>query len=109
MARTRVRGRRRKRRVRINGFRLIISVIIIMLLIVFALSIHNVIKLKKEQGELIRQNEALQQKKAQLEEELASVNDKSYIEEQARKRLKLIKPGEILYILDDENAEKTND
>ena len=32
--------------------------------------------------------------------ELKNVNELDYIEEQARKQLKMIKPGEVLYVLD---------
>ena len=37
-----------------------------------------------------------------LEAELENVNDLEYIEEQARIQLRMIKPGEILFVLDKE-------
>ena len=40
-----------------------------------------------------------------LKEELKNVNDLDYIEEQARIQLRMIKPGEILYITDDDLKE----
>ena len=54
---------------------------------------------------LIQEKEAMEQahhdlikEKAKYEEELSNVNSAEYIEQQAREQLKLIMPGEILYI-----------
>ena len=55
-----------------------------------------------------RQKE-LNDEKAALQEELKNVNDLDYIEEQARNQLKLIKPGEILYILENEGEDISDD
>ena len=52
------------------------------------------IALKKQQAELEKQRDA-------LKEELKNVNDPQYIREQARKQLKLLEPGEIMFIFDD--------
>ena len=41
-----------------------------------------------------------------LTKEKKEVIDPGYIEDQARKQLKMVKPGEILYILPDEDEEK---
>ena len=49
----------------------------------------------------------LKEKKKDLEKELKLVNEPEYIEEQARKQLKLVKPGEIIYIIDGDK--KDND
>ena len=71
------------------------------LLVVCAVSISNIFKLHREQDALREQNEKLQEEKASLETELENVNDLDYIEEQARKLLKMIKPGEVMFILDE--------
>ena len=62
----------------------------------------------KEQHELQVKKEQLEQKKKELQEEKKAVSDNDYIEEQARKQLKMIKPGEILYVLPDDD-DKSND
>jgi cell division protein DivIC len=43
--------------------------------------------------------------KEKLKEQLANVNNPEVIEEEARKQLKLIMPGETLYILKDDSNE----
>ena len=71
------------------------------LLVVCAVSISNIFKLHREQAMLKAENERLQEEKASLEVELENVNDLDYIEEQARKLLKMIKPGEVMFVLDE--------
>ena len=100
------RGRRKK--YRINKLRLSLSAIILILVIMVSVSIKNVISLRIEQGQLKSQNVELKDQKTKLKEEFKSINNLDYIEEQARIQLKLIKPGETLYILKDKN-EKNGD
>lgn len=88
----------------VNKGRLILMVIVVILFIVLCMSVKNIFDLWSEQKALEAQNQELLLEKESLKEELENVNDAEYIEEQARVQLKLIKPGEILYILqDDEN------
>ena len=61
-------------------------------------------KLLSENSELKKQNTELTKQKKSLENELKNVNKPEYIEEQAKLQLKLIKPGETLFILGEENA-----
>ena len=83
---------------------------LVVILAIFAYLAHNIITLKIEQHELEAQKQELEQKKKELKEEKKAVVDPEYIEDQARKQLKMIKPGEILYILpeDDSSKEKKN-
>lgn len=83
------------------------SAIIFILVIMVGVSVKNVISLRIEQSQLKNQNVELKQQKAKLKEEFESVNDLNYIEEQARIQLKLIKPGETLYILNDEKGDSS--
>ena len=57
--------------------------------------------LKKEQHEVLKKQEQLKEEKAKLKEDLKNINDKESIEEQAREKLKLVKPGETIYIPDE--------
>ncbi len=92
--------------VRINKTRIIMTVIVIILIAVVGMSVKTVFDLRAEQSDLKEQNKALLAEKSALSEELKNVNDKEYIEEQARIQLKLIKPGEILYILEDKQDDE---
>lgn len=102
--------RRRKKRVRINKTRMALTVIILVVGVFFALSVKNIVDLRIEQHHLKKQNVELKAEKKKLEAELKNVNDKNYIEEQARTQLNMIKPGEILYITDDDDSKgKSNE
>ncbi|NLD11168.1 MAG: hypothetical protein GX671_05400 [Clostridiales bacterium] len=99
-------GARQKRRkkFRVNKLRLVLVAVIIALIVAMGLSIKNVMDLRQEQAQLKQTNVSLKDRKAQLETELKNVNNLNYIEEQARIQLKLIKPGEVLYVLDDDDS-----
>ena len=99
-----VKRRRTKKRRRTGVYVLVI----VLVLAVFGMLLHNVIGLKMEQHELEAKKVELEKKKKELKEEKKAVSDNDYIEEQARKQLKMIKPGEILYILPDEEDAKTD-
>ena len=91
----------KKKKVRINRGRIALTVIVLVLIAVVGVSVKNIFDLRAEQKELTETKKELASEKAALEEELKNINDLDYIEEQARIQLRLIKPGEILYILDD--------
>lgn len=94
----------RKRRIKFNKGRLILAGIIIVLIAVIGVSVKNIFDLRAEQAELKKTHRDLLKTERSLEEELKNVNDLDYVEEQARIQLRMIKPGEILYIMDDEEA-----
>lgn len=100
---------KKKKRVRVNRGRMALTVIVVVLIAVLSMSVKNIFDLRAEQKALKDQNEALAVEKDALQQELKNVNDKDYIEEQARIQLKLIKPGEILYILEDEEKDSEED
>lgn len=93
---------RKKKRVKVNQGRLILTVIVVILIAVVGMSIKNVFDLRAEQKSLQEENQNLLQQQEALEAELENVNDLEYIEEQARIQLRMIKPGEILFVLDKE-------
>ncbi len=97
---------KRKPKVRFNMTRLLLTVVVVVLVVVFSISAKNIIDLKIEQNQLKKENKELRAQKKKLEEELEQINDENYIEEQARKQLNMVKPGEILYILESENEEE---
>ena len=94
---------RRKRALRKKqSFRRIrVGLIIVVMLGFLCASITGIVMLKKEQHEVLKKQEQLKEEKAKLKEDLKNINDKESIEEQAREKLKLVKPGETIYIPDE--------
>lgn len=61
----------------------------------------DIIRLKAENRALKKQQAALEEQRDELKDELTRVEDPEYIKEQARKQLRLLNPGEILFTFDD--------
>lgn len=99
-------GKKPVKKVRVNGGRMVLTIIVVVLVLALLMSVKGIFTLRAEQKALKEQNEALLLEKESLKDELENVSDKEYIEEQARIQLKLIKPGEILYILDDDKEKE---
>jgi len=70
--------------------------------------VWDIAALHMEKNEVMAQQEALLAEKEALQKELANVNDPEYIEQQARVQLRLIMPGEILYVLPDLDEKTDN-
>lgn len=85
-----------------NRMKLLKLAVILIIVGVFGVSIKNIVLLQAENKELKDKQESLVTEKEVLKNELKNVNDKDYIEEQARIQLRMIKPGEIIYILQEE-------
>ena len=89
--------------------RTVYTLIVGILLAIIGFSIFNLVSLKMEEARVQAEYEALLSEKAELEEELSNVDSDEYIEQQAREELKMILPGETLYIISDLKDEKTNE
>jgi len=72
--------------------------VILMIIAAVALQAVNIISLNKERKNLETDQQNLKKEQARLQEELNNVNSWEYVEQQARQQLKLIMPGEILYV-----------
>lgn len=74
--------------------------------IVLSLTIsgYSIFELHKESVDAELALIAKQEEKARLESEHKLINNPDYIETQARERLKMIKPGEILYIFAEQDS-----
>ena len=96
-------GRKKKR---VNVVRLVLALIVVVLVGVGAVSVKTIIGLHLEKSELEKENAMLEQEKSDLQAELKSIDDLEYIEEQARKQLRMIKPGEVLFVLDEKRSEE---
>lgn len=92
-----------KRKLKKVSRNIFISLMMVLIVLSIAgISIFRIIDLKIEEHQLLAQQEALISEKEKLKEQLANVNNPEFIEQEARKQLKLIMPGETLYILKDE-------
>nr|WP_315021380.1 septum formation initiator family protein [uncultured Aminipila sp.] len=87
-----------------NRKRLIYFCIVLCIMLVIGVSIFNVYSLHKEYKDITAQNKHLKEQKQDLTEELGNVNNPEYIEQQAREQLKMVKPGEVLYVLPQTNT-----
>lgn len=76
----------------------IFAVVLAIVLIRGAVSFHS---LKVEQKAVEKKYAQLQEQKAELEQDLKYINTPEYIERTARDMLKMVMPGEILYIMRD--------
>ena len=78
---------------------------VILMILAFAVAItmcsREIVRLKAQNYELKKQHAKLEAERDRLTQELEHVGDKEYIKEQARKQLKLLDPGEKLFIFDD--------
>lgn len=84
-----------------NRRRYFVALLTLAIFIIIGFSMFNVVSLKIQEAEAIALNQRLLQEKERLQGELAVVNDPIYIEQQARIKLKMIRPGEVLYVFPD--------
>lgn len=93
----------RKKRQRQSGMGKITKVIILILLIwaiaFAALQVYNMYRINADYKKVLIENTKLKKERESLKEELKHVNEPEYIEQQAREQLKMVKPGEVMYIL----------
>jgi cell division protein FtsB len=62
----------------------------------------DIVRLKAENRALRKQQIALEEQRDALQKELKNANNQEYIREQAKKQLRLLNPGEILFTFEDE-------
>lgn len=78
---------------------ILVAVITLVFIAAIGASIFNILSLKAEQKEALKQQEQLQQEKEELQEQLENSDDEEYVKEQAREQLRLVDPGEKIYIV----------
>lgn len=92
----------KKKHAKVTKERAILNVIVICLVAVLvAWSGVRIYKVESEKQALLQEQQQLTQEKKELRSELKKVNDLDYIEEQAREKLRMVMPGETLYVLPD--------
>jgi len=75
------------------------AVITIVVMTVIGFSVFNIFSVNSQLEEAIAERESLLSEKEKLMYELDNVDSEEYIEQQARTLLRMIKPGEIYYVL----------
>lgn len=103
--------KRDKSRVRrkVNYTKIVVCAVVIILIAYFGVSAIKIVNLNKEKEEVAAYNQELLQNKENLQLKLDNINSADYIESQARRDLKLVKPNELLFIFsekDSDNAEE---
>ena len=103
--------KRDKSRVRrkVNYTKIVVCAVVIILIAYFGVSAIKIVNLSKEKEEVAAYNQELLQNKENLQLKLDNINSADYIESQARRDLKLVKPNELLFIFsekDSDNAEE---
>ena len=66
----------------------------------------DIVRLKAENRALRKQQIALEKQRDELQEELKNANNQEYIREQAKKQLRLLNPGEILFTFEEEEPQE---
>lgn len=93
---------RRRKRTR----NLIIAGVLAGLIVMLLFSFGNIIVLKHDLYTAEKEQEHYREEKEQLEKDMAQINDRENLEEQARDQMRLIMPGETLYIFPEDMTEE---
>lgn len=103
---TQNKAEKRKKKLKIvNMKRFVASVIILILIASVGMSAINIIKLTIQRNELQAKNAELIKMKEDLTSEMDFINSAEYIEQQARKELRMIKENELLFVVSEEDKE----
>lgn len=89
-----------------NVKRFIGGMIVFIFVMSIGISAFKIIKLTGERDRLLETNKQLTELKEDLTAEMGQINSAEYIEQQARKELKMIKSGEILFLVDEDGNEE---
>ncbi|MBR2539939.1 MAG: septum formation initiator family protein [Mogibacterium sp.] len=75
--------------------------VIALFAMLFTMCGREIFRLKAENYALRKQQQELEEERDRLARELERVGDKEYIKDQARKQLRLLDPGEIMFVFQD--------
>ncbi|MDD6880165.1 MAG: septum formation initiator family protein [Firmicutes bacterium] len=99
-----VKENKKKKKTKVTNVKRLITSVIMVILIAFVLvSAVNIARLTKQRDELKAYNKKLLNLKEDLVAELDHINSAEYIEQQARKDLKMIKENELLFVVEEGN------
>lgn len=89
---------------RLNLFRLAGFALSLIFIIIVGMSVKNIYDLKEREQALMDRHEELLHMKEELTLQLENVNSDEYIEEQARRELKLIKGNELIFYFTEDDG-----
>ena len=81
------------------------AALMLIVIAVIGFSVFNIISVNHQLAEAMAEKHALEMEKEKLEYELQNVDNREYVEQQARMLLKMIMPGEIYYVVPDRTEE----
>jgi len=93
--------RRRTRKSSARNKRRTVFLMILVFAALITMCSREIVRLKTENYALKRQHAQLEQERDRLTRELGHVGDKDYIKDQARKQLRLLDPGEKMFVFED--------
>lgn len=88
--------------------RMVYFIIFLAIACIIGVSAFHIVSLKLTEAKTMDEQKALLKQKERLEYEYSQLNNPEYIEQQARQQLKMIKPGEILYVLPEKKKATTS-
>lgn len=94
--------RKRALRKKQSRRKLLVIAVAALLVLFLCLSVVDILKLKSEEREALKKQEQLKAQQEQMKEEIKDMDDEETLEDLAREKLKLTKPGETIYIPDSE-------
>jgi cell division protein DivIC len=97
----------RRKNTKNNRRRYLTALIFLVIFTIIGFAMVNIVSLKMQEAEAATLNQKLLQERERLKAELALVDNPLYIEQQARMKLRMIKPGETLYVFPDELTTST--
>lgn len=103
----------RARKKKLNMARLGVIIVVGLVTAYFIISAIKIINLNNERSKVEQENQKLKETVEDLQQEIEIINSEEYMEGLARKKLKLVRSNEILFVLPeiragDENSEDTN-
>lgn len=101
--------RKKKRNKIVNIKRFVGCVIAVIFIASISMSAIKIFKLKSEEDLLLAKKAELIKLKEGLTAEMEHINSTEYIERYARKELKMIKSGEILYLTSDDEKDENEE
>ena len=103
------RRKKRKSRVKWRKYRRRMMILLLMLVGIAILGTmcgRDIIRLKSENRALQKQQKELEAQRDKLKDELSKSGKREYVQDQARKQLRLLNPGELLFTFDEEETQE---
>ena len=93
--------RNANRRIVIRKKRIRTVLLVLIFAVLLTMCSREIVRLKAENRALKKQHAQLEEERDRLTKELGRVGDRDYIKEQARKQLRLLDPGEKMFVFED--------